>query len=60
MSSNSAATVPILVLLVLGCVLAVLGVVAGGSLEVMALGLGAVALAAVLGTTVAVFGGRRS
>jgi len=45
MSSNSAATVPLLVLLVLGCVLAVLG---------------AVALAAVLGTTVAAFGGRRS
>ena len=60
MSSNSAATVPLLVLLVLGCVLAVLGAVAGGSIEIVAIGLGAVASAAVLRTTAAGFGGQRS
>jgi hypothetical protein len=54
------AIVPISALTTIGCVLVVLGLLAGGAIEIVGLGLGAVVVAAVLGTVLVILGGRHS
>lgn len=58
MPSNQSATVPVTALTIIGCVLVALGLLAAGNMQIIVAGLGAVALAAVLGTVLAIFGGR--
>jgi len=60
MPTYQGATVPIAALTIIGCVLVALGLLAAGSVEIVALGLGALALAAVLGTVLAIAASRRS
>jgi hypothetical protein len=57
---SNQATLPIATLTTIGCVLVVLGLLAGGAVEIVVLGLAAVTLAAVLGTIVAIATSRRS
>jgi fucose permease len=58
MRSNQA-TVPVAALTVIGCVLVVLGLLAGGAVEIIVLGLVSVAVAGVLGTILAIATSRR-
>lgn len=58
MRSNQA-TVPVAALTAIGCVLVVLGLLAGGAVEIIVLGLVSVAVAGVLGTILAIATSRR-
>jgi fucose permease len=58
MRSNQA-TVPVAALTTIGCVLVVLGLLAGGAVEIIVLGLVSVAVAGVLGTILAIATSRR-
>ncbi len=60
MRANDVAIIPIGALTLAGCILVVLGLFAAGSIELVALGLGSLVVAAVLGTVLAVVDGRRS
>ena len=53
------ATVPVAALTTIGCVLVVLGLLAGGAVEIIVLGLVSVAVAGVLGTILAIATSRR-
>ena len=60
MRSNDIAIIPIGALTLVGVLLIALGLFAAGSIELVALGLGSLVIAAVLGTILAVVGGRGS
>ena len=60
MPLNQAATVPIAALAIIGCLLVALGLLAAGSVEIVALGLAALVVAAVLGTLLAIATAPRS
>ena len=59
MPTHQIATVPIAALVIIGSILVALGLLVAGSLEIVGLGLGALIVAAALGTFLAISASRR-